>query len=246
MHSASDAAVADSDPATARPVDRYSAFLPWQKNSIIGLAALGGWFSSISSFIYFPAIPFLAADLHVNIQQVNLTVTSYLIMSGIFPSIMGDAADRFGRRPVFLVALIVYFGANIGLALQSHFVLLFVLRMVQSAGISGTFSIAYGVLGDLFTPAERGGYSGLISFLYAPSTPKPHLPRAMSESPSIGAKQCLQSQHSTQPGTRPQRPVTSALDLAIHLLASRRSFDALHSFHGSLPTRDGSKHCWQR
>ncbi|KAK4038404.1 major facilitator superfamily domain-containing protein [Parachaetomium inaequale] len=129
--------------------ERYSSFSRRQQNTIIGLAALGGWFSSISSFIYFPAIPFL---------------TSYLIMSGIFPSIMGDAADRFGRRPVFLVALVVDFGANIGLALQSHFVLLFVFRMLQSAGISGTFSTAYGILGDLFTPAERGGYSGIIAF----------------------------------------------------------------------------------
>lgn len=159
-----------SEPTTTEPTaedtEPYSVFSPWQQNTIIGLAALGGWFSSISSFIYFPAIPFLASDIHVSVQQVNLTVTSYLIMSGIFPSIMGDAADRFGRRPVFLAALAVYFGANIGLALQSHFVLLFVLRMLQSAGISGTFSIAYGVLGDLFTPAERGGYSGIISFLY--------------------------------------------------------------------------------
>jgi MFS family permease len=152
-------------PTTTRPFDHYSAFLPWQKNCIISLAALAGWFSSISSFIYFPAISFLAADLHVSIEQVNLTVTSYLIMAGVFPSIMGDAADRFGRRPVFLVALAVYFGANVGLALQSHFALLFFFRMLQSAGISGTFSIAYGVLSDLFTPAERGGYSGIISLL---------------------------------------------------------------------------------
>ncbi|KAL2015461.1 hypothetical protein VTK56DRAFT_5386 [Thermocarpiscus australiensis] len=155
----------DAEPeTTTRSIERYSAFSRRQQNCIPGLAALGGWFSSVSSFIYFPAIPLLASDLHVSIQQINLTVTSYLIMSGIFPSVMGDAADRFGRRPVFLLALAIYVAANIGLALQSHFVVLFVFRMLQSAGISGTFSIAYGVLGDLFTPAERGGYAGVISF----------------------------------------------------------------------------------
>jgi len=143
----------------------YSSFQPWQKNTIIGLAAFAGWFSSLSSFIYFPAIPMLATDLDVSITQINLTVTSYLITSGVFPSIMGDAADRFGRRPVFLVGLTVYLCANIGLALQSNFGLLFLFRMLQSAGISGTYSITYGVLSDLFTPAERGGYSGVISFL---------------------------------------------------------------------------------
>jgi MFS family permease len=83
-------------------------------------------------------------------------------MSGVFPAVMGDAADRFGRRPAFLAALAIY----IALALQSKFALLVFFRMMQSAGISGTFSIAYGVLGDLFTPSERGGYSGILSFLY--------------------------------------------------------------------------------
>ncbi|KAJ5646090.1 major facilitator superfamily domain-containing protein [Penicillium lividum] len=145
-------------------IEGYSVFRPWQKNCIIGLAAFAGWFSTISSFIYFPAIPYIASDLNVGVEKVNLTVTSYLIMSGIFPSIMGDAADRFGRRPVFLLGLTIYFAANIGLALQSSFGLLFFLRMLQSAGISGTYSIAYGVLSDMFTPAERGGYSGIISF----------------------------------------------------------------------------------
>ena len=124
------------------------------------------WFSTISSFIYYPAIPSLAADLGVGIERVNLTVTSYLIASGIVPSAMGDAADRFGRRPVFIAGLAVYLGANVGLALQSSFGLLFFFRMLQSAGISGTYSVTYGVLSDMFTPAERGGYSGIMSFLF--------------------------------------------------------------------------------
>lgn len=144
----------------------YSEFSHVQKNYIIGLAAFAGWFSSVSSFIYFPAIPAIANDLDESIERINLTVTSYLIVSGIFPSITGNAADRFGRRPVFLIALTVYLLSNVGLALQSNFGLLFFLRMVQSAGISGTFSVTYGVLSDLFTPAERGGYAGVISFLY--------------------------------------------------------------------------------
>jgi MFS family permease len=75
------------------------------------------------------------------------------------------AADRFGRRPVFLLALAIYLGANVGLALQSQFALLFFFRMLQSAGISGAFLIAYGVIGDLFTPVERGGYAGILAFL---------------------------------------------------------------------------------
>ncbi|EGO53713.1 hypothetical protein NEUTE1DRAFT_143467 [Neurospora tetrasperma FGSC 2508] len=86
----------------------YSLFTSSQKRWIIFIAALGGWFSTASSFIYFHAIPFLARDLHVSIEKINLSVTSYLVVLGIFPSITGSAADRYGRRPVFIATLAVY------------------------------------------------------------------------------------------------------------------------------------------
>jgi MFS family permease len=151
-------------PVVAQPSSPYSAFTTTQKRWIVAIVAFTGGFSSLTSFIYFPAIPFLAADLAVSTEQINLTVTAYLIMSGIFPSVVGNAADALGRRPVFIVTLAVYIVANIGLALQSSFGVLFFLRIVQSAGISGAYVVTYGVVGDLFTPSERGGYSGTISF----------------------------------------------------------------------------------
>jgi MFS family permease len=123
-----------------QPEAPYSAFSASQKKWIIFIAASAGWFSTASSFIYFPAIPFLAKDLHVGIENINLTVTSYLVASGVFPTLVGSAADRYGRRPVFIIAMGVYIAANIGLAVQRHFAVLVVLRMVQSAAISGECS----------------------------------------------------------------------------------------------------------
>ncbi|KAI0376959.1 MFS general substrate transporter [Hypomontagnella monticulosa] len=157
---------ASADRTTPTEPPPYSAFSTTQKKWVIFISALAGWFSTASSFIYFPAIPFLARDTNVSVENINLTVTSYLIASGIFPSITGDAADRYGRRPVFLVCLCVYAFVNVGLAVQRSFACLFVLRMVQSAAISGTFSIAYGIIGDLTVPADRGGYTGFASIFF--------------------------------------------------------------------------------
>lgn len=150
---------------TSPPERQYSAYSERQKQCIIALVAFAGWFSSLSSFIYFPAIPDIAADLGVSTEAINLSVTAYLVMSGIFPAIIGSTADTVGRRPVFIGTLAVYIGANVGLALQSSLGLLLFLRMLQSAGISGSYAVTYGVIGDLFTPAERGGYSGIVSFV---------------------------------------------------------------------------------
>lgn len=117
----------------------YSVFTARQKKWIIFIAASAGWFSTASSFIYFPAIPFLANDLDVDIQKINLTVTSYLVASGIFPSLVGGAADRYGRRPILVAAVGLYIAVNIGLAIQRDFRALLILRILQSAAISGWF-----------------------------------------------------------------------------------------------------------
>ena len=83
----------------------------------------------------------MAHDMGVSIQKINLTVTSYMIASGIFPAIIGNAADRFGRRITLLASLAGYTIANIGIALQRSFAALFILRMLQSAAISGMVMI---------------------------------------------------------------------------------------------------------
>lgn len=102
------------------------------------IGAWAGWFSTASSFIYFPAIPFLADDMNVSVQAINLTVTSYMIASGIFPTIVGQVADKYGRRITLMACLSVYVVVNVCLAVQRSYAALFVLRMLQSAAISGT------------------------------------------------------------------------------------------------------------
>ncbi len=121
-----------------------SAFTPAEKKSITFLASLSAIFSTISSFIYYPAITAISRSLHVSIGAINLTVTSYFVVAGIAPSIMGDMADQTGRRPVSLLAFTLYLSANLGLAAQKSYAALQFLRCLQSAGASGTVAITYG------------------------------------------------------------------------------------------------------
>ena len=74
----------------------------------------------------------------------------------------GDLADRSGRRPVYILAFIVYFFANLGLALQNSYAALMVLRAMQSGGSSATVAIGNGVVADVITSAERGTYIGWV------------------------------------------------------------------------------------
>lgn len=115
----------------------YSAFSSSHRAGIVVLITATTWFSTLSSFIYFPAVSSLARDLHVSVQQINLTVTAYMVASALVPMVVGGAADGLGRRPVCLITLTVYLAANVGLALQRDFITLLGLRVMQSVGISG-------------------------------------------------------------------------------------------------------------
>jgi MFS family permease len=116
----------------------FSVFNNKSKRWISCVASIGAMFSTLSSYIYIPALQPLATDLSVSITLINLTVTSYMIVAGIAPAFMGDLADQGGRRPAYILMFALAFGSNVGLALQNSFVVLFILRMIQSLGVSGT------------------------------------------------------------------------------------------------------------
>lgn len=76
-----------------------------------------------------------------------------MIVAGLAPAILGDLADKIGRRIVYLFMMSIYCTANIGLALQSNWTALFLLRMLQSAGSAGrerVFSSCHTISEDLY------------------------------------------------------------------------------------------------
>ncbi|KAK5948876.1 hypothetical protein OHC33_010127 [Knufia fluminis] len=95
---------------------------------------------------------------------MNITVTVYLLVHAIVPSILRDLAKHIGRRPV-------YTAATIGLAFQRSYAALLIVRMLQSAGSSAIVALAYAVISDIARPHEKGIYVGVshIGFNTAPA-----------------------------------------------------------------------------
>lgn len=57
----------------------YSVFSTGLKRYIVIAASCAGFFSPLSSQIYFPAVNTLSKDLNVSISLINLTMTSYMV-----------------------------------------------------------------------------------------------------------------------------------------------------------------------
>ncbi|KAK5120471.1 hypothetical protein LTR85_006126 [Meristemomyces frigidus] len=69
-------------------------------------------------------------------------------------------SDSSGRRLSYIVCFIIFCVANIGLALQTNYAALLVLRMVQAFGCSAAIALCTAVVADIATSADRGRFMG--------------------------------------------------------------------------------------
>jgi multidrug resistance protein len=169
--------------APDRPELPYSIFPQWQRAVYVYMASLAAFASPVSSSIYYPAMLTLARDLNTSLTNISLTVTTYLVRSlqflhrtllqktdhfweifqGIAPTIVGGISDRIGRRPAYFLSFTLFIAANIGLALQTNYVALLILRCLQSCGSSGTAALSSAVVSDVATRQQRGSYIGFAA-----------------------------------------------------------------------------------
>lgn len=68
----------------------------------------------------------------------------------------GGLADRFGRRNLLLLSLVLFIAADVGAALATSIEVLIAMRVLQGVGGSAQLSIGVGVISDIFPKAERG------------------------------------------------------------------------------------------
>ncbi|KAK4187908.1 major facilitator superfamily domain-containing protein [Podospora australis] len=158
-----DVDISDSDNQSEKHREReqpYHVFSKREKWVAVWIVSLAGLFSPLSSNIYFPALGDISRHINSPIAMVSLTVTIYMVVQGLAPSFWGPLSDTRGRRITFIGTFAVYLIANIGLAFSKNFAMLMVFRAIQAAGSAATISVGAGVIGDITTAKERGGFMG--------------------------------------------------------------------------------------
>ncbi|KAH8732878.1 major facilitator superfamily domain-containing protein [Phaeosphaeriaceae sp. PMI808] len=138
----------------------YSVWSKGAKIWIIFLVSVSALISPFGATTFFPALNVLSKVLDITPTQVNLSVTTYMVAQAISPAFIGTMSDNNGRRLSFIVCFVIFTIGNIGLALQTNYVALLILRMVQAVGCTATIALAFAVVADVATSAERGKYMG--------------------------------------------------------------------------------------
>lgn len=119
----------------------------------ITLALLLG-LQALTTDMYLPALPMLAAELRAPMPAVQLTMSALIMGFGLSQLAWGPVADRFGRRPVLLAGLALHMLSALGAALAPHIEAVVAWRALQGVGMSASVVCARAMLRDLYEPYE--------------------------------------------------------------------------------------------
>lgn len=142
--------------------EHYSAFTKNARIFVVVFASVSGVMSPFAINIYMPAVPEITKDLRITDSQTLLSITTYMIFQGLTPSFWAPLSDSYGRRPILIMAFVVFLIANLGLSFTQAYWLLLVLRMLQASGASSAISIGAGCISDVSRRKERGTYMGFF------------------------------------------------------------------------------------
>jgi len=147
----------DEDPALG--LDRRTKF------EILGAVMLGMFLAALDQTIVGPVLPKIVTELQ-GVDYYTWVVTIYLLTSTVTVPIYGKLSDLYGRKPVLMIGIVLFLaGSALSGASQTMWQLV-LFRGIQGLGAGALFPIALAVIGDLFTPAERGKYQGLFGLVF--------------------------------------------------------------------------------
>lgn len=135
---------------------------------IFGLMA-GMFLSALDQTVVGTAIRTIGDDLHGLSQQAWVT-TAYLIVSTIATPIYGKLSDIFGRRPLFILAIVIFVVGSFAASFSTSMIELAVFRAIQGLGAGGLMSMPLAIMGDMLAPRERAKYQGYFLAVFGISS----------------------------------------------------------------------------
>ena len=138
---------------------------PRQKAAIMVAIMLGLFLAALDQTIVGTALPRIVTDLAGN-NLYTWVVTVYLLTSTVTVPIYGKLSDIYGRRPLLLIGIGVFLVGSALSGISQSMGELIIFRGLQGLGAGAIFPIALAVIGDLFSPAERGRYQGLFGAVF--------------------------------------------------------------------------------
>ena len=140
-----------------------------QKNAASGplfILILSGLmaFASLSTDIYLPAMPVMAAELQ---GDAELTITGFLIGFALAQLIWGPVSDRLGRRTPLFIGMVLFIIGSVGCALSVSIDQIIFWRVFQALGACTGPMLARAMVRDLFARTRAAQMLSTLTIVMA-------------------------------------------------------------------------------
>ncbi|KAG9942356.1 MFS general substrate transporter, partial [Aureobasidium melanogenum] len=106
-------------------------------------------------------LPTISRDLDAT-DTISWAGTSALIANTVFQVLFGRLSDLFGRKIVFLSALILLAICDLLCGFSQNAVMLYIFRALAGVANGGITSLSMMIVSDIVTLKERGKYQGIL------------------------------------------------------------------------------------
>lgn len=130
---------------------------------VLVIVIMATFMAALDGSIVNVALPQMAKALSTSAANIQLVVTSYLIVIVALVLIFGRLGDLFGKSRIFSLGLMIFTLGSLLCGLSQSLALLVVARVIQAIGAAATMANSQGIITEIFPLGERGralGFNG--------------------------------------------------------------------------------------
>ena len=136
------------------------------RGSIMLGLALGMLLATLDGTIVSTSLPKIVESLGGN-ELYSWVFTGFMLCETVMIPIAGKLSDLYGRKPLFLLGIIIFLAGSVLSGLCGSMMQLIIFRAIQGIGGGMLIPVATAAVADLYSPAERGKMQGMLGSLFA-------------------------------------------------------------------------------
>jgi EmrB/QacA subfamily drug resistance transporter len=150
--------------------DRAPIEMPHRaRMEILGAVLIGMFLAALDQTVVGTALPVIVTDLRGNDVYI-WAFTGYLVTATVSGPLYGKLSDIFGRRPFFVLGVSIFLLGSALAAISGSMWQFIAFRSLQGLGAGALFPISIAIIGDIFSPSERGKYLGFFGAVFGLSS----------------------------------------------------------------------------
>ena len=151
---------------TIVPVGPISEMGTRTKAIVMAGTMLGLFTSAMDQTVVGTSMPRIIADLG-GFGLFSWVGTGFMLASTATIPVVGKLSDIYGRKPFYMAGIFILILGSALAGSSQNIEQLIAFRVIQGLGAGMIMGIAFAILGDVFAPAERARWAGLMSAVFA-------------------------------------------------------------------------------